>query len=539
MNGLLNMMKNKRTPYRLTDWYIYAMLLLFPLFTGFHGYSQITASKFAFFAGATGLWLLLLMISGLAQKSHVRLSALRPAVLCVLIYFLFCCISAGASPYGLSVFVGDGRFDGLITIFLCVFILLGVSRFGAPRTAYVYAFAAAASINCVIAVLQLIGFNPLFLFPGSLDYYDAGTGFSSVFLGTIGNADLFSALLCLALPLSAVSYITSQKRPFALLPAAALMAFCLFACGVSGGVLAFAVCVLCAAPFVITGGGQLKRAFEAALFVCLGVFFAVSLSFRQLENVVTVRFHFSLASAALIAGFALLLALRLALSGKHFSPKALRSALGALSLLSVFAVAAVVYFWRGTSGTLYEFSQLMHGKLQDSFGSSRILIWKKVLALFPDRPLLGGGPGTLPERLELNFSRYIAETGKTMRTYVDNAHNDYLGILINTGLLSLLAYLAAQALSLLAAAKKAAKTPLCAAFACALLCYWIQAFFGLGLFLVSPLMWLMWGLILSAPHKRVPADVSEAEPQVPADTPAPAPAGAKEEPAGASLARPE
>lgn len=90
----------------------------------------------------------------------------------------------------------------------------------------------------------------------------------------------------------------------------------------------------------------------------------------------------------------------------------------------------------------------MQGNIKDSFGSSRILIWRKSLELVPERMLLGGGPGTLSLRLDVNFSRFVEETGQTLSSSVDNAHNDYLGILVNTGLLSLAAYLAAQLTSL-------------------------------------------------------------------------------------------
>ena len=40
-------------PQKLTDAYIFVMLLAFPLFPGFHGYAQITDAKFFFFTAAT------------------------------------------------------------------------------------------------------------------------------------------------------------------------------------------------------------------------------------------------------------------------------------------------------------------------------------------------------------------------------------------------------------------------------------------------------------------------------------------------------
>ena len=145
-----------------------------------------------------------------------------------------------------------------------------------------------------------------------------------------------------------------------------------------------------------------------------------------------------------------------------------------------------------SSGTLFELSQVLHGHLEDSYGSSRVLIWRKLLALVPAHPLFGGGPGTLALRLDLHFSRTVAETGKTISTFVDNSHNVYLGILVNTGALSLAAYLAAMTATLRDTARS--RAVLAAPLACALLCYWVQDFFGLGLFLVAPLMWIFWGL---------------------------------------------
>jgi O-antigen ligase len=59
----------------------------------------------------------------------------------------------------------------------------------------------------------------------------------------------------------------------------------------------------------------------------------------------------------------------------------------------------------------------------------------------PARPLLGGGPARSP-RLDIEFSRYVPRTGATLRSFVDNAHSVYLGALVNTGALGLLATLA-------------------------------------------------------------------------------------------------
>ena len=57
----------------LTDRYISLMLLVFPLFTGFQGYGDITRSKYLFFLTVTSLWLLALIGLILAARSAPRL----------------------------------------------------------------------------------------------------------------------------------------------------------------------------------------------------------------------------------------------------------------------------------------------------------------------------------------------------------------------------------------------------------------------------------------------------------------------------------
>lgn len=471
------------------------MLFLFPLFTGFEGYANVTFSKYLFFVIATSLWLILLITFRLCAGRTLKAKMPSLVGLLVLLFIVFCCVSAVFSPYRSSVLVGAGRFDGLITTFLSVGIFCGVSLFARPKRTYIYAAAAAVSTNCVIAVLQLLGFNPLWLFPGDYDFYDAGIKFTSTFLGTIGNADLFSAYICLILPIVCLYCIISAKRPLVLLPVVLLTAFCLFSCGVSAGILAIAVTALIAAPLVINSGERLRRTLEIAAVFSVSAFLAVSFKTSELASLVTINFVFSRVSACLVVLLVVIGAARFLLRKSDFAEKPLKLFFSIFSVTAVIFGLIAAYFWRGNEGSVYELSQVLHGNFEDSFGSSRILIWRKTLALVPAHLLLGGGPGTLALRLDVDFSRFVEETGKTLTSSVDNAHNDYLGILVNTGLLSLIAYVSAQIMSFTKAIKLNSPAVLCLVFG--LMCYWVQAFFGLGLFLVSPLMWLFWGLLAS------------------------------------------
>lgn len=481
----------------VTDKYIYIMLLVYPLFVGFRGYTQLTASKFLFFAGLTVLWLAALLIGQLIRREKLNYKKPDFVQSCLLIYLLICCLSALCSPHKASVIIGEGRFDGLLTILLCCLIFFAISNFGQMKSGYIYALALSGFLCCVITIIQLFGANPLGLFPQSYDYYDAGIKYSSEFLGTIGNVDLFSAYMCLLLPLTSVYYIFSEKRPTVLLPVIASAGFCLLASRVSAGLLSVLCLAIAAAPLLICSSTRLRRGLEVLSVLCLAFCLAAGFHGEKASGEVAVSFIFNKAFFTLLILSAFFAIARLALRKTEFKTKTLRILFTSFSVFIVIAGLLTVFFWPHTSGTIYELSQVLHGNIDESFGSSRILIWTQTLKLVPEHLLLGGGPGTLALRLDVSFSRYVAETGNTLSTFVDNAHNEYLGILVNTGLLSLLSYALAQGASLWKAwrHREVLKYSLC--LGAALLCYWIQSFFGLGLFIVSPLMWLLWGMLCS------------------------------------------
>ncbi len=109
----------------------------------------------------------------------------------------------------------------------------------------------------------------------------------------------------------------------------------------------------------------------------------------------------SLGAAALLAPAAFL-----AGKARAFPPPSkLRRAILITEFLVFLLCLGLVYHRPWGDGTVYELSRVLHGEIRDSFGSSRIRIWKAVLALIPERPLLGGGPDTLALRLNVVFSR--------------------------------------------------------------------------------------------------------------------------------------
>lgn len=481
----------------ITNIYISIMLLLFPLFAGFSGYANITFSKFLFFVICTGAWIIGLGAACIAERKGIpgfsihHWAALAFATICIISFLL--------SPYKSKSLIGASRYDGLITQLVYILIFLGVSLFGKFRPYHFICLAVSVFICSSIAIFQLFNINIFNLFPGDYSYYDSGIRYSSAFLGTIGNTNVLSAFFCLALPVLFVLPVIGEKKLYnlgivALIPAV----FVLIRARVAGGFLAMGLCALVAMPIIFTDMNKLRRAMFASAPLLVSAAFA--LAFYPEYNSGDFKWSFIIASlpALSLAAAVFFLSLGIILYRLPIFPssRAMRRFFALVSVFIVLIGLLAVYFAPASQGTIYEFSQLLHGTLDDSFGSSRIKIWRGCIALFNEHPLLGSGPDTLALRVDIEFSRFVPETGKTLRTSVDNAHNEYLGYLINTGICGLAAYLFILLIGLKEFLKRLSIPKICA-LGLGCLCYCIQSFFALGLPLIAPLFWIALALIFT------------------------------------------
>lgn len=240
----------------VTDKYILIMLGVFPLYCGLklHAYTAITGAKFRFFAAATCLWLaaiFVLLVIGAVRGEKMRVSV-RPAHMAVAVFLLVGAVSALVSEYGSVCLLGADRYDGYLTTLMCASIFYGVSFLGKPRRRYAWVLGISAAVCCAIAILQLGGMDPFWLYPEGRNYYDKYEALNAPFLGTIGNTGLLAAYLCLAAPLL-ITYAVLSKRQtdsLLLLPGAMALSVLVF-CDVDAGILALAGTLLVTVPVAI------------------------------------------------------------------------------------------------------------------------------------------------------------------------------------------------------------------------------------------------------------------------------------------------
>ena len=478
-----------KVPYKLTSLYTAVLLGIFPLWAG--PYSAITGVKYRFFFILCAVYLGLMALS-LAAKAitcrSINFSRPRMESLFFLAYLLWALISCSLSPYdGLR---GEGRAEGLITIALYVLCFISVSVYGALRFWHLFALGAAVTANALMSFVQLLGINIFSLFPAGLNYYDKGVYYAGSFLGTLGNTNVLSAFLTLAVGIlmgGCAAFSHRKCSKLLLLSCFAGSALLLWS-KADSGLLAAICCAVLFFPFVFAKSETRKAWALPAGAGLLG--FAAGVLF-PFEN--------GFAFCPSFEGFAFILA---AVLFPIICRKTRRewkiSAKGLIIFYSAWLAAAllILYFVPFSTGAAKEAHLILHGAADPAFGSGRLRIWKRALQLIREKPLFGSGPDTFVKRVGFEFSHFIEQTGRLRQMRVDCAHNEYLNIAANCGLGALLFFLLAAGTVMIKAIKNH-RRGIVLALAAACTAYMVQLFFTFSVCSVSPVFYLTLALLSS------------------------------------------
>lgn len=412
---------------------------LFPLLNG-GSFSTITRDK----------WVIMLILTGvtvlcfLADCFSRRVTRPRPLALAagggLLLWILLSCL---CSPYAYGPWwIGAGRRDGLASqlCYLGLFLLFSFSR--VKRAPVLWAAGAGITAYFMITLIQYTNANPFGLYPGDY-FYDKAPSFQ----GTIGNVNMavgYLMILCgLFLPL-----LTDSARPlFRILR------------GKENAPVR---------PRLLAAAGAL-----CVLAMCVVLLFTMDVS----------------------AGFVAFLVL-LCRSALRLVPKKLRLPIAALLLA---AVLVLVWFCPFSGGTVWELSEILHGRPQPDFGSGRVGLWALSMRMVRQegRLLTGTGPDTYALRFSTFLRSYYAAhpDAEKLDMYYDNPHSEYIAMLINCGLPALLFFL-------LLIVGGCFGRP---AWRDGALAYAVQAVFSFSVCIIAPMFWVVLGLAWSG-RKRAEAE---------------------------------
>lgn len=364
-------------------------------------------------------------VGGHATRGYDRIGAVTRTA--AVIYIILTLISALCSDYFPETIFGSGRHEGTLTITIYGLTFIFVSRHYRPHLLHAAVFGASVIAFDIISLLQAAGMNPFGLYPDGLSWADRNVKYSGEFIGTIGNADLVSAFLCVAIPLTAVV----------------------------GGYLVFGSLVegSRAVPVTILDEvGKIekninKKRVNKKLSISTGII-CLTAAALSLVLLAVIKVTAGLLAMAFVCLIAAPVAAYIFLDSQK--RKMIAAYLAAL-VLAGCAAGAFIYAETSLPGTAGELHEIMHGNIDDSFGTSRIYIYRNILERVPSHLLLGTGPDTIGHMDIEPFQRYDAERGVTVTAHIDTAHNEFLNVLACQGIAALCAYVA-FALGVMAAA---------------------------------------------------------------------------------------
>ena len=437
--------------------------------------------------------MIMAMIYFSIKNKKIYLNLLKPDKIQVLviIFLLINIISCIASPFfkKYNLFIGVGRGEGLIAITLYCLTFLFITYYGEFKKRYIMYFTISALLQSLICILQYIGFNPL-------NMYQDGIGTHNVsFMGTIGNKDFLSAVYCILLMVSLIDYIFSDNKKYMQAIHITTIFTGFFILGIlsvlSGG-LAIIATIVIIAPCIIIHSNRLSRALIAGSTVLLGYGINIIINPTYYYSLGKIKFNiqFNEISCILIIMALLLIGLSIIVKKRKFdftvNKKVLRNIYIAM-ICFVLLIILALYCVDFNYGILHEIHQIMHGNLDDDFGTYRMFLWKRTIQLIKDYPIIGTGSDTFAVRFMDRYTNDIAEIGEL--TINDTAANVYLTMAVNIGILGLATYLTFIGIQIIKGIKYKNKYSII--FLITIICYIIQDMFNLWVVIVTPMFWTL------------------------------------------------
>ncbi|MDR2606250.1 MAG: O-antigen ligase family protein [Oscillospiraceae bacterium] len=516
----------KFSPETLTRVFVLIIFAVHPLVIGPKKYENITTVKLVFFAAVLCVFAAAIALSAFVNRSKIRrtfrerVSGLRAAEYAAAAFWLVLLLALLFSDDRKSALLGNSsRNEGLLmwTAYLAVFII--AERFYVPRREDLLVFCSVASIVALYGYSQYYGNDFLRILPDSYTYLIAQR---LTHVATMSNVDVYSTYLCLAFGIAFVNFVQAKEgsKSAGFFFCGLITLYALVLHEVLSGYVGIFIALAVLLPFIAKDRQSAGRALFMLSFVPL----SVALKWQSLTTVAswglpraeldvlleyllpfikTVRPlipYLLVLSVLMLAASAVLLIRRIPLPA--LSAKAWRiiwySVAGSVTI-SGLALLPMVAEITGSS-QLGDVAALLHGEVRDTLGTRRGMLWKRSFEMWRNRPILGYGPDQWGAE---HMARWGIFHNEGRSAIFDKAHNEYIQVLVDAGVLGLTALLALYA-AILRESSKHMREPFRLSVMFAVICFMVQAFFNFSTPFAHPIAWVFLGL---AAAKRTTDDV--------------------------------
>lgn len=462
--------------------FIYAIFLAYPLVFHNYYYDIVTCKYIVLIAMTLLLLLFTLIMDGRAFLNQMHLI---PSDYAVLGLFIVNLCSVAGSEYKIYALNGaDGRFSGLVTLFLYVIIYFIISRVDFNRDRFYVILAAGSMIVSVLGILNFADIDILGFYRG-LQIEQ-----KQFYMSTLGHVNVYSSYFSLTIPVLLMNYLKTEKTGWTIFYfVSCLINIMALLCG---GCESAAVIILTAGvcAFLCCKRLHMLRWVYIMFFTLLLNKPIIYINNQSAEPRVlssTVRF---LSDNRVVAGglvLGLCLIAPVYLLHRRGKDREIKYCVVFLSILipAAYLIALVYFSVVDRNIDLHRMENFL--RFSDEFGSYRGYIWKVVVREFgrlsPYHMFFGIGTDSLRPYLA---DRYGESMYQVTMAYYDNAHNEFLQYLITTGIAGLGMYVLFLFMQIRKAMRKTDRIILCG-----VVCYLVQSAVNLNQVVTTPLFVVM------------------------------------------------
>ena len=472
----------------------FIVLAVFPFVISPKLYINLTETKFWTFVVLTLCFVAAIAVTVLKcyMTKHIRTTRQMGGIrqftlpqLFIIAYMIWGVLSAVLSDYD-NLFIGQSRYEGVLSMLLYGIIFILLSFWGEFSNRFIYGMACMSILVGFFAFTQIMGSH--FMYPDGYSYGNSG------FLSTIGNIDCVSGLISIVLPALCVGFILQEsKLRFLSLAGIIIFTYVQLAINVDSGKLALTAALLISIPFILNSKRNIVRALImfAAILGTAGIQKSFAANYDQIMNIYSFEATHSKAAIimiimALLCGIAAYIVYK-KVDEIKISPKKVAMVLGCVIGILVIAGFVFIFTYSGANPLLVELSAALHGNLTDEAGSGRGAVWKRCIQLIGENPIFGSGTGAFLTA----FAPYNVGLPETF----DFAHNDFLQIAACQGIVGLALYLGFIISLAVRGFKNVFTCPWVLVCISSCVGYIVYSFFTFSIAIVSPLFWVMAGLL--------------------------------------------
>ncbi len=474
-------------------------------------YFDILLTKYYFYWICTAVMVVLAIIYIAVKGRDIFIESIKKKMMiqdyAALIFLLIAFISTLSSEYLYESFWGnEGRFTGLFLLSLYVLSYFFVSRFWIYKPYYIDGMLTAGILVCLFGItdyfqMDILGFKENVIQKQL-----------SIFTSTIGNINTYTAYVGIITAIATVLFTKVQKgKRMILYYLCMIISFFAIIMGVSDNAYLSLAALFGLLPlYLFSNRRGVKR-----YLVVLATFFSTVKVIAWINNyfrdqVIGIDSVFNI-----IAGSRVLLYLVFGLWSmiviwyimEYIKPPGLEEYGNVFRYIwLVFILLVILTFIYVT----YDCNILGNSKrygtvgsyllFNDDWGTHRGYIWRNALEQFSDfslfKKLIGYGPETFG--ILLMHKTYNNPYNQTF----DSAHNEYLQFLLTVGIVGLISYLTFILSCIKESFSSKNKNPYIIAMTFGVICYSVQAFVNLNLPIVTPVFWVLLGMITSACREK-------------------------------------